>query len=262
VVTVKPTGFGFLTVLSFVGEDLNDALQVTGPRGMPSSIGAVVFDFDDTLAETLPARVEAMRRTFLAAGIGSPDAESFVHSQRGIPLRVSLDGFDGGRGKELGLLGAYRKAYWHKEPGLLRLFDGVSELVRALREHGTRSGILTSKARDIVVDGRASGTVVELAELGLGHLAEHTIGFEDVSQPKPHPEGLERLLGWLGATPGETLVVGDSAADILTAQNAGCWSCLAGWGVPTDERAFGEVTPDVVAEHPSAVQRLVTGAIL
>jgi pyrophosphatase PpaX len=251
-----------VAVRATIGGGLNDIVRITGTRGAPAGINTVVFDFDDTIAETLPARVDAMRRTFLAAGVESPDAESFVHSQRGIPLQVSLDNFDGGRGKELGLLEAYRKAYWHKELGLLRAFDGVPELVRALQAHGTRLGILTSKARDFVVDGRPSGTVVELAELGLGHLAEHTIGFEDVSQPKPHPEGLERLLGWLGATPDETLVVGDSVADILTAHNAGCWSCLAGWGVPPDERAFDKVTPDLVAEHPSAVQRLVTGAIL
>ena len=251
-----------VAVTTTIGGSLEDALQVTGPRGAPSLIRTVVFDFDDTLAETLPARVDAMRRTFLAAGIESPDAESFVHSQRGVPLQISLDNFDGGRGKELGLLAAYRKAYWHKEPGLLRAFDGVPELIEALRDHGTRLGILTSKARDFVVDGRGSGTVVELAELGWGHLAEHTIGFEDVSHPKPHPEGLERLLGWLGATPDETLVVGDSAADIMTAHNAGCWSCLAGWGVPPEERSFAEVTPDLVAEHPSSVQHLVTGAMI
>jgi hypothetical protein len=63
-----------------------------------------------------------------------------LHSQRGIPLQVSLDNFDGGRGEELGLLEAYRKADWHKELKLLRAFDGVQELVRALQAHGTQLG--------------------------------------------------------------------------------------------------------------------------
>ena len=234
-----------------------DQLLVTGPRGAPTGIGAVVFDFDDTLSDTLSARVDAMRRTFEQAGIASPGAEEFMQAQRGIPLQEMLDGFDGGRGNEMGLLELYREAYWHKEPGLLRLFDGVAELIEALERRGVAIGILTSKARDIEVRGRASGTVVELAELGLGALAKHTVGFEDVRNAKPHPEGLELLLRRLGARARDTLVVGDSHTDILAAHAAGCWSCLAGWGVPVEERDYGAAMPDVVAEHPLALRDLL-----
>jgi pyrophosphatase PpaX len=172
-------------------------------------------------------------------------------------LQVSLDGFEAARGLEKGMLQAYRSAYWVKKPGLLSLFDGVPELVDGLRAAGMPTGILTSKSRDIVVEGRAAGTLVELAELGLDWLAPTTVGFEDVSSPKPHPEGLQRLLSLLGASPERTLVVGDSYADIQMAHNAGCWSCLAGWGVPADERELDRAMPDVVAEHPSALRRLL-----
>ena len=238
---------------------LHDQLRVTGPRGAPRGISAVVFDFDDTLAETLPARVDTMRRTFAQAGVESPSAEHFVYTQRGVPLQDAFEAFDGGRGKDLGLLGLYRAAYWSKEPGLLRLFDGVSELIEALRAAGVPMGILTSKARDIVVEGRAAGTLVELDELELGDLSGHTIGYEDVTHPKPHPEGLERLLGQLNVRAVETLVVGDSHADILAAQAAGAWSCLAGWGVAPEERDLVAATPDIVAEHPSALRQLLVG---
>ena len=234
-------------------------LITTGPRGLPTGIDVVVFDFDDTLAETMPARIAAMRHTFETAGIRSPSPEEYVASQRGVPLQTSLDGFDGGRGAELGLLRLYRIAYWHKEPGLLRLFDGVTEMLRSLASAGVGMGLLTSKARDIVVEGRAAGAVVEVAELGLSDLFAHAVGVEDVTHPKPHPEGLERLLVALGATPERALVVGDSEVDMLTARNAGCWSCLAGWGVPAADRRFDAAMPDAVAEHPGGVLRMVRG---
>jgi phosphoglycolate phosphatase-like HAD superfamily hydrolase len=127
----------------------------------------------------------------------------------------------------------------------------------ALREASVPIGIVTSKGRDLLVDGRAAGTLVELDELGLGWLAPHTVGFEDVSQPKPHPEGLLHVLDGLGVTAAETLVVGDSPADILTAHNAGCWSALAGWGVPVYQREMAKAMPDVVAEHPAALRPLL-----
>jgi len=232
-------------------------LTVSGQRGLPKTIQAVVFDFDDTLADTLQARVHAMRKTFEWAGITEPSADDFVQAQRGIPLAVSLGGFEAAQGLEKGMLQMYRSAYWVKQPGLLSLLDGVSELVDGLRTAGMPMGILTSKSRDIVVEGRAAGTLVELAELGLGWLGPTTVGYEDVKLPKPHPEGLLRLLAQLGVSPEQALVVGDSYADIQTARNAGCWSCLAGWGVPAHERELDRAMPDVIAEHPSALRGLL-----
>ena len=237
--------------------EVENQYSITGTRGAPSAIEAVVFDFDDTLADTLLARIHAMRQTFAWAGITKPTADVFVTEQRGVPLQVSLGAFETTRGLSMGMLDIYRAAYWLKEPGLLRLFNGVPQLLAALRATNVPIGILTSKARDIVVEGRAAGTLVELNELGLNWLAPHTVGFEDVAQAKPHPEGLLRLLDNLGVTPEVSLMVGDSTSDILAAQNAGCWSCLAGWGVPTEERELSKAMPDVVAEHPMALRELL-----
>lgn len=233
-------------------------VTITGYRGAPAGIKAVVFDFDDTLADTLAARVHAWGKTFEWAGIQEPSAADFVTQQRGVSLQGSVGNLQRSQGMNTeGMLDAYRSAYWAKEPGLLRLFDGVPELVSALREASMPMGIVTSKGRDLLIDGRAAGTLVELDELGLGWLAPHTVGFEDVAQPKPHPEGLLRVLDGLGVTAAETLVVGDSPADILAAHNAGCWSALAGWGVPIDQREMTKAMPDVVAEHPAALRALL-----
>ena len=224
-------------------------------------IRAIVFDFDDTLADTLAARVHAWGKTFKWAGIQEPSAAAFVIEQRGVPLKGSLETLQKSRGVDTkGMLDAYRSAYWAKAPGLLRLFEGVSELMSALREASVPVGIVTSKGRDLLIDGRAAGTLVELEELGLGWLAPHTVGFEDVSEPKPHPEGLLRVLEGLGVMAHQTLMVGDSSADILTAHNAGCWSALAGWGVPVNQREMAKAMPDVVAEHPAALRAMLSTA--
>ncbi|MDA1035573.1 MAG: HAD hydrolase-like protein, partial [Chloroflexi bacterium] len=95
---------------------MNDQLTITGSRGAPANIDAVVFDFDDTIADTLAARVHAMGRTFALAGIEEPTAEAFITQQRGVPLQVSLGGFEARRGLQVGMLNAYRAAYWMKEP--------------------------------------------------------------------------------------------------------------------------------------------------
>ncbi|MEE8518539.1 MAG: HAD hydrolase-like protein, partial [Dehalococcoidia bacterium] len=135
-------------------------LTITGGRGAPQGITTVVFDFDDTIADTLPARVDAMRRTFETAGITTPTAEAYMTANRGVvPLQEGFDAFDGGRGAEMGLLDIYRSAYWSKEPGLVWLFEGVRDMLDGLASVDIRMGCLTSKSRDIVVDGRTAGTV-------------------------------------------------------------------------------------------------------
>ena len=230
------------------------------PRNpLPGSIDAVVFDYDDTLAETLPARIEAMRRTFAETGITWHDPEEFVHASRGVPLQTALDGFDNGRGKHLNLTAVYRRLYWHKEPGFIYLYEGVRSLLDGLLARQIPLGLLTSKVREITVEGRRAGAVVELEELGIdGHFVR-AVGVEDVTHPKPHPEGLERILAHLGKRPERTLVVGDSWSDMEAARNGGCWSCLATWGLADPAHQMVKATPDFVAGHPSDVLRLVRG---
>ncbi len=234
-------------------------IDVTGARGSPSGVTTVVFDFDDTLADTLAARTEGARQTFAAAGITVPTAEAFLAAVRGRPIGEALDAVDGGRGEGLGLFAAYKRAYWLKGPGLISLYDGVPELLEGLASRGMRLGLLTSKAREMTVDGRRAGVLVEMAELGIERYFGHVVGFEDVARHKPHPEGIERLLSALGSTPAETLVVGDSANDVLAGRDAGCWSCLAAWGVPPGEREFEAAVADIVVEHPAALLGLLVG---
>ena len=91
-----------------------------------------------------------------------------------------------------------------------------------------------------------------------GHFV-HTVGVEDVTHPKPHPEGLERILTHMGKRPEHTLVVGDSWSDVEAARNGGCWSCLATWALADPTPQLLKATPDFIAGHPFDVLRLVRG---
>ena len=214
-----------------------------------ANFDAVVFDYDDTIADTIPARIEATRLAFDEAGLVC-DAAQFVYATRGIPLQTALDAADGGRGKLLGLTAIYRRHYWGKEPGLIRLFDGVRDLLDALAERAVPLGILTSKLRDTPIEGRRAGAVVELEELGVDGRFPCVVGFEDVANAKPHPEGLERVIACLGADPARTLVVGDSWADLEVARNGGAKSCLATWGLDDPAEQLARVTPDFIIDAP------------
>jgi phosphoglycolate phosphatase-like HAD superfamily hydrolase len=79
------------------------------------------------------------------------------------------------------------------------------------------------------------------------------VGFEDVSRYKPDPEPINLVLSRLAIQPRETLMVGDSVADIESARTAGCWSCYATWGLPSVLQTSDTIQADLTTEAPEAI---------
>lgn len=220
-------------------------------------LAAVLWDFDDTLVESLPARVHALARVFRDANIRDVDPERFLHSISGRTLEASLAELAETRGWRSDLFDRYRRIYWSEKPTSLRLYPGVEAALDGLDQRGVASAIVTLKARALDVAGMRTGVSVELEELGITARFPVVVGFEDVSWPKPHPEGVLRALEQLGVPPERALVVGDSVADVDAAKAAGCWSCLAIWGVPDGADRARRAQPDLVAAAPSDILRFV-----
>ncbi len=139
---------------------------------------------------------------------------------------------------------------------MIRLYPGVASMLQALQRLGTKLGIVTQKGRLFEIEGRLAGAAKELEELGIAALFSVIVGFEDVTNYKPHPEGVALAMARLGTGPRETLMVGDSPADIGAARAAGCWSCHATWGLSAAGQAVGDVGADIVAETPEALLTL------
>jgi len=72
---------------------------------------------------------------------------------------------------------------------------------------------------------------------------------------KPDPEGLLPLMREAGVTPQQTVMIGDSAVDVLTARAAGAWSigCTFGLSPHTLLPAGPDVTVDSPADWPAAL---------
>ena len=55
--------------------------------------------------------------------------------------------------------------------------------------------------------------------------------------------------------------MGDSSADIEAANAAGCWSCLAAWGVSENVSESIQKKADFIAKFPEIVLRLTGGKL-
>lgn len=115
-----------------------------------------------------------------------------------------------------------------------RPYQGVEDVLDTLGSSGCRLAVLTNKPAD--------ATLRVLEGLALDRYFADVIGGDGPFPRKPDPQGLAHLIARAGTVASETMMVGDSVADLRTAHAASVPACLARYGfgfaqVPADELA-------------------------
>ncbi len=219
-------------------------------------VNTVLFDLDDTLLDSYLARIQALQHVFTRAKITGLNAHKFLASLRGAPFQDALARLAVEHNITDNLFVTYRRIYWLEQLDNIRLYPGIKEMLGKLKSRGFKLGVVTSKLRDSIFEGKRIGCIYELKEVDIADMFSAVVGLEDVSKYKPHPEGINLALNRLGSLPGDTLVVGDSAADIEAARNAGCRSCHATWGVIDDASLPQNIRAHFVVKSPRALLSL------
>jgi pyrophosphatase PpaX len=116
----------------------------------------------------------------------------------------------------------YYNCYRNNFAAMTVIFPGIRKLLGKLSESGKRLGLVTSSER-VLAD-------YALEKSGLGSFFQAIVGGDEVQSPKPDPEGLRRVLALLKASPKESIMIGDSPADILAGRQAGVLTGAAIWG--------------------------------
>jgi len=219
-----------------------------------STLRAVLFDLDGTLADTAPDLGGALNR--LLEELGRPPVPLAVFR----PLTSS-----GARGMLKAGLGLTPE-HAEYEPLRLRflelyaanicretrLFDGILELLAALEERALPWGIVTNKAERL--------TLPLLRELRLDRRAACIVGGDTTPRAKPHPDPLLHAASQLGLPPAACLYVGDDLRDVQAARAAGLPVLAAGYGYLGEEAEPLCWEADAVISHPLEVLNHVGAA--
>ena len=179
---------------------------------------AVFFDFDYTLGDGTEAIVAGFKYGFAQMGWPEPGYED-VRRTVGMPLEDEYTFLTGDADPEN--RARFRVLYTEKAGPLqvetVRLFPGALELLTALNRAGVPAGVVSTKRSDTLRDILEARGVLPL-------LASIT-GGDQVSRPKPDPEGLLAAIAAQGLTPDQVLYCGDTVIDAETAQRAGVSFC-------------------------------------
>jgi len=183
-------------------------------NGGGKQLKAVLFDFDGTLAPSLPLWLMAYRLTLREYGIDIGDDEILQRCLFRDWDVVAAD-FGAFSAEELqaqlaiGLKQAFTEA---------ALFPVAEAVLKHCRTHGLQVALVTSSPRALVVD--------VIGRLLVHDLFDFVICGDDVQNYKPHPEPVLAALAAFDLEPGEAIMIGDSHVDILAGKAAGTRTAL------------------------------------
>lgn len=185
-----------------------------------SNIRTVIFDLDDTLIHSGIdyRKMKASLIKFLVKVGVEPNLlnESMPNLEI---FRVSADSLRRKNMMESEVKSILERAslildrFEMESLGNARLMDGALETLSALRRRGFKIGIITNGCRNYASE------IIRI--FSMEDYIDALITRNDVDNPKPSPEHLLKALEILGASPDESIFVGDHWIDALCAKEAG-----------------------------------------
>ena len=209
----------------------------------------VIFDLDGTLADTLLDLTNSLNHALESLGYSAIEPPA-VRRMVGDGLPTLIERAAGIRDPRAVSEMVTRFTDHHGEHYLdhTALYSGTAELLAGLVGRGCPMAILSNKPHHFtkkVCDALLSDWPFVAVE-----------GACDRTPRKPDPRGAQVILARMDRSPQNTFMVGDTIADIETAQRAGMKSIAVTWGF-RDAEELAAAGADFVADCPEQIGNLV-----
>lgn len=204
----------------------------------------VVWDLDGTLVHTAGDVARSVNAALASIGV-APVSESTVITGIGPGIEVLFGEILGQPPEKVpGLVRAFEDHYAQTSVTQSMTFSGIDGVLAELNKLDVIQVVLTNKYQ-------AQSEII-LDQLHILNFFQKVVGPDTYGIAKPDPRGLCHLMEHFDVSATDTVMVGDSEIDILTAQSAKVPIIAAAYGYRTIHqlRAYN---PDFIAESPSAV---------
>lgn len=184
----------------------------------------IIFDLDGTLVDTNPDLVgtvnyilekyhfEKKSRDFIRNSIGG--------GARNLLLRcIGNDHTDIIDNELLGVFSDYYAEHCSIDS---KVYPGVMDTLKALEDKNKNLSVATFKIR--------TATDRIFKDFKMQQFFDIVVTADDVKRPKPNPDCLEKIMQFYDCAPSDTILIGDTKNDSLTAKNAGVDFCAVSYG--------------------------------
>lgn len=170
-----------------------------------------LFDLDGTLIDSPPIIFENFKETFKK---NLPEVEldyQTLTSFLGQTLFKTFKNYTNDEKLIEKLVNDYRKISDQKAKQL-KTYNNAELTLKTLKQQGHNIGIVTSKMNGVAAK--------HLEITGLLPYVDLIVGYEDVVEHKPNPEGLLKAINFFKSNPIDTLYIGDHENDLIAAKKA------------------------------------------
>lgn len=209
----------------------------------------IVFDLDGTLLDTLDDLAASVNAGLRACDLPTRTREevrAFVGNGVAQLMRLAVGE---AKDKTDEALSVFRTHYAVHCKDQTRAYDGIFELLTALKKTGIKTAVLSNK-----VDSAVKSLVEEYfpATFFASQGENEAAGI----RKKPAPDALFTIMEEAGVSKAETVYIGDSEVDILTAKNAGVDCVSVTWGFK-DEAFLVQNGATRIARTPMEILQFV-----
>jgi len=217
----------------------------------------LLFDLDGTLVDSAPDIADAVDQALEAhgrRGVGEDAVRGFIGNGAERLVHRALTGSRDGEAAAAEFAAVYASFLEIYQAGLYvrtRVYPGVSEALRDLAGDGWTFGVVTNKP--------ARFTTPLLAAAGLDDWFAIVLSGDSLPRKKPDPLPLIHAADAVGADLAQTIMVGDSMADLQAAQQAGIPAICVSYGYSggVDLAAHGvDRLIDEMSALPAAIAEL------
>ena len=226
-------------------------MQKTGKEENAMAYRTVLFDMDGTLLDTLEDLRESTNHVLREMGYPERSLEEmrrFVGNGAEMQIRRAVP--EGTSEENIAkVLRAYRAYYQEHCRIKTKVYDGLLDMLDALKARGVKTAVVSNKPDE---------AVKKLSEEYFGGRMDYAVGAKDGRRCKPYPDMVDAALEALGETREGAVFIGDSEVDVQTGLNAGLPVIAVSWGFRSRE-TIAEAGATVIADDAAALAKLLLG---
>jgi pyrophosphatase PpaX len=200
---------------------------------------AVVFDLDGTLVDSVELITVSFQHAIREV-LGREASREEAVQHVGTPLKEQMVCISPEHADEL--LAVYREFNHREHDRMLKLYDGILDLLNRLTKAGCKLGLVTSKSRPT--------TQMAFDLTGIEPYFDATVCCDEAPGNKPSADPILFCLEHLGVSPAEASYIGDSPYDIQAAHAAKVVGIAVTWGV-FDAEALTAEKPEILVHTMS-----------